>query len=459
MSTTATAVADRPPLGPRISEAVDLLARLDDKLAQLHKLQVEIVDLAGELSGSGVVEKTEGLPLDLWLALEHRLTRSERWMLLEVSRVLSSMPATRILWAKGKLSWSQVRAVVCRAGGMARDDREILDSRVEESVDLVDRMDPDQLCDAVSRAADELEPKGAVRRREREQAKKSFLHVQGKLDGGIRLYAEYDPVAGAGVVNAIEDAAGLPHQHPEGDDDGPRARSRQRAEGLKQMAEAWLGGGSRGRAKPLMLVHVDLRQATPTGTGLVEVSAPGGLKTITSRAAEILAEDADMRAVIFDQQRPLGVSDVVHAKDIPTKVRIAVRARDRGCRFPGSRAPAPWTDAHHLVERSRGGTHDPDNITLVSRTPHVRYVHRYGWKLTLDPHTGEVTARRGGRTYRSLPWGTPLRPSKIPRRRRTAWDTVGNGIPPPGEPIADGDPLRLGPQDRSGVDSGTDPPG
>ncbi|MDP8928786.1 MAG: hypothetical protein M3O70_09470, partial [Actinomycetota bacterium] len=48
------------------------------------------------------------------------------------------------------------------------------------------------------------------------------------------------------------------------------------------------------------------------------------------------------------------------------------------------------------------------NLALLIRRWHL-LVHRRRWKLHLDPDTGELTITRNGRTWHSLPRGTPLR--------------------------------------------------
>jgi len=145
----------------------------------------------------------------------------------------------------------------------------------------------------------------------------------------------------------------------------------------------------------------------------------GPLPRLTARLADGLAGDADIRAVVFDGARPLAVSDKLTAASIPTKTRIAVTARDRGCRLPGSADPVGHSDVHHLVHREHGGTHHPDNLALLSRRHHT-LVHTHGWTLTLDPPSGQITATRHTRTWPSLPRGTPLAPPGRRDRDRPA---------------------------------------
>ncbi|HUH08403.1 MAG TPA: hypothetical protein VML96_11460 [Egibacteraceae bacterium] len=194
------------------------------------------------------------------------------------------------------------------------------------------------------------------------------------------------------------------------------SRSRQYAKALAEICAAWLGGGSGKPAKPLYVAGIDLSQVSVRADGTIMLAVRGDLPRISSAALERLANDADLRAVLFDGARPLAASKKVSMASIPEAIRFAVAARDRGCRFPASPDPIAHTDIHHLHERSRGGDHHPDKLAAVSRRFHT-LAHDRGWTLILDPDTGQITARRGTRAWMSMPKGTPL-----------AWP---DGLPPP----------------------------
>jgi Domain of unknown function (DUF222)/HNH endonuclease len=66
--------------------------------------------------------------------------------------------------------------------------------------------------------------------------------------------------------------------------------------------------------------------------------------------------------------------------EIPTRNRRAVKARDRGCRFPGCGRSSRWTDIHHMKHREQGGTHEIENLVEMCRFHH-RYIHRKDLKL------------------------------------------------------------------------------
>lgn len=61
--------------------------------------------------------------------------------------------------------------------------------------------------------------------------------------------------------------------------------------------------------------------------------------------------------------------------------RIALAARDGGCRFPGCDRPPSWTEAHHTIPWSRNGRTDLADGILLCRHHHL-LIHNNGWKIT-----------------------------------------------------------------------------
>lgn len=75
--------------------------------------------------------------------------------------------------------------------------------------------------------------------------------------------------------------------------------------------------------------------------------------------------------------------------------RRALTARDLGCAARGCTRPPAMCDAHHLVRRADGGSHDLDNLVLLCRRHHVLW---HLGKITLaDLHVPwHPEARRAG---------------------------------------------------------------
>ncbi len=72
--------------------------------------------------------------------------------------------------------------------------------------------------------------------------------------------------------------------------------------------------------------------------------------------------------------------------DIPAETKRFVRARDHHCRV-GTCDETESLDYHHLIPRSDGGTHNPDNIVLACkrRRHHQMLVPNGPWRLEGDP--------------------------------------------------------------------------
>jgi hypothetical protein len=107
---------------------------------------------------------------------------------------------------------------------------------------------------------------------------------------------------------------------------------------------------------------------------------------ITLEHAALLAALANRR-VAHVVQGALVVDSLGVPLDLGRSVRFAARdqrralaARDGGCVFPGCGAPASWTDAHHVVRFSDGGSTDLSNLASLCRHHHG-VVHRRGWSM------------------------------------------------------------------------------
>jgi hypothetical protein len=66
---------------------------------------------------------------------------------------------------------------------------------------------------------------------------------------------------------------------------------------------------------------------------------------------------------------------------VPPRLRRALEARDRHWAFPGCRASARRTHAHHVNLWERGGGTDEDNLILLC-VRHHHAVHEGGWTIT-----------------------------------------------------------------------------
>ena len=99
-------------------------------------------------------------------------------------------------------------------------------------------------------------------------------------------------------------------------------------------------------------------------------SRSGGRISTTQRR---LACDAIItRIVTGPGSRPLDVGRAT--RSIPSAIRRALVARDRGCRWKGCDRPSRWSNAHHVVHRDDGEVTAIYNLILLCRY-HLRWVH------------------------------------------------------------------------------------
>lgn len=232
---------------------------------------------------------------------------------------------------------------------------------------------------------------------EREQALRDrrYLYLTRQADGMTRVSGLLDPESAALVRDAV-DAATSPRRG------GPRFVSddeRERAERLlrdtrttEQLALdalvelVRLGGevapssliGVRAPAVQVIVAERDLR----AGQGLAQIEGqtePVGVATARRHACT-----TGITPIVIDPQ-----GDVValgrETRLYTRRQRIALAARDGGCRFPGCDRPPSWTEAHHIVPWSEGGSTDLDTGVLLCRHHHL-LLHNNGWQFRRVDH-------------------------------------------------------------------------
>lgn len=457
------ALATDPDLGAS-GDASAMMVALLSTLDLGHAAAVAVTD---QIESGHRAKDRSGLSLEGRLALHTRWTFGDRRALTRVAEALRGLPNVRRAFHAGEIGWGQVRAIVAEARPLNADARVELDARFAD-FDALRNMDADQLVDVVRDDVARLRPDLADKRALR-QIESRFLHLQPALDGALTGYFELDPEAGTVLLEGLEHLTDLPsgrHRDPdgpaltgtassdeqdrrtdpcgsvvdgEGANDPPtfadpvqrRSRARQRADGLVRMAELALTGtglpdGTPHRPRTRMNVVADIN--TLTGNDPAARAArllwqtTGAPAALTPKAVRRIASDADLRFLLTDRGEILGVS--APTATIPTNVRVAVHARDQGCRFPGCRIPAAWTDLHHVIARIDNGPTTVTNLVALCRRHHV-LVTQGRWRLTMTPQ-GCVTVKRGKQTATSDPPLQQQRPPPAP--------TVPPRHPPPDQP-------------------------
>jgi len=138
-------------------------------------------------------------------------------------------------------------------------------------------------------------------------------------------------------------------------------------------------------ARAEIMVHSDYQTLVDTTAGMPRVIGGSVLPVETVRR---LACDADIIPVVLNGS---GVAlDVGRAKRLATAhQRRALAARYETCAIPGCAVLFHRCEPHHLRPCESGGGTDLSNL-LPLCVRHHHAVHEGGWKLEVDPDTGDV---------------------------------------------------------------------
>src|SRR5438067_1911713 len=91
------------------------------------------------------VEAGTGLPAEMLLALGARRTGADARMLVNAAGTLRWIPATSGAFARGDLSWGQVRAIVGALRPVDASGRALIDELIRSQASRLTTMDPDEL--------------------------------------------------------------------------------------------------------------------------------------------------------------------------------------------------------------------------------------------------------------------------------------------------------------------------
>jgi hypothetical protein len=278
-----------------------------------------------------------------------------------VARALSSLPLISDALRLGQLSYSKARALTRVATpetealllGMAHD-------ATASQLERICRHFRSALRVAIGERPEDEEHLRWVRERE-------------TASGLVRFDIQVT-VDEAAVVRRALEAATSREWKKDRVSAGTRPASLRRADAFVAMAERFLTANSTDGAPPVeVVVHVegdaDAGGTLDDGTPL----HPSTTARLTCDAAVVEVVE-DSRGNVLDVGR--------RRRTIPTRLRRALRLRDRGCRFPG--CTNRHVDGHHVVPWSRGGSTSLENLCSLCRRHHV-YVHEYGIRIVGEP--------------------------------------------------------------------------
>ncbi len=333
--------------------------------AHLYAGTCRWLELVGEIDRRGSWSELGRGSCAEWLAWRCGLTPRAAREHVRVARRLPELPLVHAAFARGELSYAKVRALTRVATPANEADllelsRAFTAAQLERTVRAYRRVTAEEAC---------------------EQQETAYLNVFWNADGSLELHGRLAPEDGALVLRALDAMRDSLWSRERGSAEPRPARQASNAEALVAVSDAALaheGDGRPGGERYQVVVHVDEAVLAEDGEGGCELEEGSALAPETARR---LACDA---SVARGGRR---------SRAIPPALRRALRARDRGCRFPGCENRR-FVDAHHVHHWAQGGETTLGNLVLLCRRHH-RLVHEGGYRVD-----------RRGRFY--YPWGGRL---------------------------------------------------
>jgi hypothetical protein len=250
-------------------------------------------------------------------------------------------------------------------------------------------LDADRLYRRARELRDELDAEG-IADREAARREKRGLRFRRLPDGMARITWDLDPESAASVGD-LYDRATSPRRGGPRFVDGRASEVAQRILDDERTTEQLASDvfvelltfgadadSSRllGSGAPVITVLVTATDAAARhGHGRIE----GQPDPVSIATVERLACGGTVVPVVFDATDVLnlGRSQRLYSN----RQRMALAARDGGCRIPGCDRPPSWTEAHHIEHWERdGGPTDLANGILLCRHHHL-LVHNNAWEI------------------------------------------------------------------------------
>lgn len=128
----------------------------------------------------------------------------------------------------------------------------------------------------------------------------------------------------------------------------------------------------------LVTAH-DLARGNGSGSLEAAVGQPDGVVVTLPTVQRLLCGGAQTPILIGSTGQPLDVGR--SQRLFTTRQRIALAARDGGCRWPGCERPPSWCEAHHIDEWQRDGGRTDVNVGVLLCRHHHALLHNQGWQV------------------------------------------------------------------------------
>lgn len=295
-----------------------------------------------------------------WLHWRCDLSMNAAREKVRVAHALKTLPAIAAAFASGELSYSKVRAMTRVVG--AHDEESFVGFALKTTTMRVEERCREMRCGRVDSTA------GA----HRAFANRALRVLRNAERGTMTITAELPIEIGELVEKALDKARDDSIASAEFVDESWAAKQ---ADALTKIATSYLHNERHATAKPsenyLVTVHVD-QSALAGGAGRSGLPIESVKRLCCDGSAVVLVEG--------ENGEPLSIGR--KSRTVPTAIKRALKARDKGCAFPGCRHQR-FVDAHHIRHWSAGGETSLDNLVLLC-TSHHKLVHEGGYSIERD---------------------------------------------------------------------------
>lgn len=358
----------------------DLEANLLDALATVSQAEHRFLTLLNEFDWRQGWKEYGNTDCAGWLVWRCKISRGTAIEKLRVARALWRLPQIDAAFAKGQLSYSQVRAVT----RVADQDNEtaLLNYALDRSADQLERY-----CSRLRNTDPEHAAALAQRQHEGRSLTKSV-----KPDGSGTLVVELPAAQLQLVMAAVEKVGALLGEDPD------RSVFARDADALVALAQAHLSGEAllRGEARQ----HKDGTRQTSSSAGyevvihvdaeaLSEAPSAESGSDVPLPVVKRLCCDGAFRVMMEENGSPIDVGR--RRRTVPTALKRAVQARDVHCQFPGCHHQR-FVDIHHIQHWADGGETNLTNLALLCGHHHT-LLHEGGFSMARNAD-GSLRFRR-----------------------------------------------------------------
>jgi len=310
-----------------------------------------------------------------WLHWRCDISLSAAREKVRVAHALLELPAISIAFSQGQVAYSKVRGLTRVANHQNED--ELLAFALKHTTFQVE-----QRCRELRYGTDE-----SVIDAQQSFERRSLSTCRDPSKGTMTFTVEV-PLEQGELINKALDKARDASNMSDPEFAGESWSARQ-ADAFVSLASNYLGGQCADQFAAhtsddyTVTVHVD-QSALAKGEGRA------GLPL---ESVKRLGCDGSTITVVEDQNgEPLNIGR--KTRTVPTAIKRALRARDKGCRFPGCQN-SRIVDAHHIHHWSAGGETSLDNLVLLCGKHH-RLVHEGGFRIIRDYQDQWIFTRPDG---------------------------------------------------------------